>query len=96
MNGSSGRTALPVPPLRRLLSRLRPYRQSLIIAGVALVASAAIGLAFPLVVRYLMDAAFEIRDADALNRIALALIGLFGIQAVLNFIQVFLLGATAE
>ena len=66
------------------------------VAGVALVASAAIGLAFPLVVRYLMDAAFEMRDAETLNRVAIFLIGLFGIQAVLNFVQVFLLGATAE
>jgi subfamily B ATP-binding cassette protein MsbA len=63
---------------------------------VCLVASALIGLAFPLVVRYLMDAAFEFRDLDALNRIALLLIGLFAVQAVLNFVQVFVLGATAE
>ena len=65
-------------------------------AGVTLVASAAIGLAFPLVVRYLMDAAFEMRDPETLNRVAIFLIGLFGVQAVLNFVQVFLLGATAE
>jgi len=96
MNESSGNRTRPASPLRRLLSRLQPYRQSLIVSGVALLASAAIGLAFPLVVRYLMDAAFEMRDPEVLNRIALALIGLFGIQAVLNFVQVFLLGATAE
>ncbi len=75
---------------------MRQHRPALLVASVALVLSAAIGLAFPLVVRYLMDAAFESRDAEALNRIAMLLIALFGVQALLNFLQVFLLGATAE
>ena len=66
------------------------------IAAVALVFSAAIGLAFPIAVQYLLDAAFGTGDSETLNRIALILVGLFGVQAVLNFMQVFLLGATAE
>ena len=86
----------PLSSFGRLLPRLRPHRTALVVSGVALVLSAVIGLAFPLVVRYLMDAAFESRDAQALNRIALVLIALFGVQALLNFVQVFLLGATAE
>ncbi|MEJ2547239.1 MAG: ABC transporter transmembrane domain-containing protein [Gemmatimonadota bacterium] len=96
MIDSSSILTRPVSPLRRLIPRLRAHRYALAIAAVALVASAAIGLAFPLVVRYLMDAAFEVRDPEMLNRVAIFLIGLFGIQAILNFIQVFLLGATAE
>ncbi|MCL7956848.1 MAG: ABC transporter transmembrane domain-containing protein [marine benthic group bacterium] len=96
MIDSSSTLARPVSPLRRLIPRLQPHRYALAAAAVALVASAAIGLAFPLVVRYLMDAAFEVRDPEMLNRVAIFLIGLFGIQAVLNFVQVFLLGATAE
>ena len=96
MNESSATRTRRTSPFGRLLLRLRPYRNSLIVTGVALLASAAIGLAFPLVVRYLMDAAFEMRDAETLNRVAIFLIGLFGVQALLNFGQVFLLGATAE
>jgi subfamily B ATP-binding cassette protein MsbA len=91
-----GASAVEGFAIRRLFPRVVPYRRSLAVAGVCLVASALIGLAFPLVVRYLMDAAFEFRDLDALNRIALLLIGLFAVQAVLNFVQVFVLGATAE
>lgn len=86
----------PLSSFGRLAPRLGPHRTALLVSGVALLLSALIGLAFPLVVRYLMDAAFESRDAEALNGIALLLIGLFGVQAVLNFVQVFLLGATAE
>ena len=91
-----GRSAVEGFAIRRLFPRVYPYRRSLVVAGVCLVVSALIGLAFPLVVRYLMDAAFEMHDLDTLNRIALLLVGLFGIQAVLNFVQVFVLGATAE
>ncbi|MDT8436790.1 MAG: ABC transporter transmembrane domain-containing protein [Gemmatimonadota bacterium] len=92
------RTAVkqPLSALGRLLPRLREHRAALGVSAVALLLSAAVGLAFPLVVRYLMDAAFESRDAAALDAIALLLIALFGVQAVLNFVQVFLLGATAE
>ena len=63
---------------------------------VALVFSSAIGLAFPLVVRYLMDAAFVTRNLSNLNAIALGLLGLFAIKGVLNFFEVYLLGTTGE
>jgi ABC-type multidrug transport system fused ATPase/permease subunit len=49
-------------PLGRLLPRLRPYRLRLGLAAICLVIAAGVGLAFPLVVRYLLDAAFQARD----------------------------------
>ena len=82
--------------LRPLVARMRPYRASIAVAGVALIVSAAITLAFPLVVRFLLDAAFVQANAPTLNRIALILVGLFAVQALLNFGQVWLLTATAE
>jgi ATP-binding cassette, subfamily B, bacterial MsbA len=48
------------------------------------------------VVKTLLDAAFQQHDASLLNRIALLLIALFALQGLLNFVQVFLLSATAE
>jgi len=75
-------------PLGRLLPRLRPYRGQLAIAGVCLVAAAAVGLAFPQIVRKLLDAAFQRHDSALLDRIALLLIGLFAFQGVMNFVQV--------
>ena len=88
---------VPSPkPLGRLLPRVRPHAAHLAIAFVCLVISAGIGLAFPQVVRYLLDAAFEQNDASNLDRIAIGLLGLFAVQAVLNYIQVYLLTATAE
>jgi len=86
----------PRTTLQRLLPRLRPFRLSVGIATVALVLSAAIGLAFPLVVQFMLDAAFEGGDSETLTAIALILVGMFGVQAVTNFVQVYVLGATAE
>jgi ATP-binding cassette, subfamily B, bacterial MsbA len=83
-------------PLGRLLPRLRPYRGQLAIAGVCLVAAAAVGLAFPQIVRKLLDAAFQRHDSALLDRIALLLIGLFAFQGVMNFVQVYLLTSTTE
>jgi len=77
-------------PLRRLLPRIRPYMWRLLAAFACLLASAGIALAFPQFVRQLLDAAFVSADADLLNKIALGLLGLFAIQAVLNFVQVYL------
>lgn len=82
--------------LRKLGPRLRPHRKALAAAGLFLILSTAIGLAFPLVVRYLMDAAFVEQNLGILNQIALGLLVLFGIQAALNFGEAYLLGATGE
>jgi subfamily B ATP-binding cassette protein MsbA len=83
-------------PLGRLLPRLRPFRAQLAIAGVCLVVAAAVGLIFPQIVRKLLDAAFQQHDRALLDRIALGLLGLFALQGVMNFIQVFLLTSTTE
>jgi len=66
------------------------------VAFVCLVASASIALAFPQIVRHLLDAAFISANADLLNRIALGLLALFAIQALLNFVQVYFLTSTSE
>jgi subfamily B ATP-binding cassette protein MsbA len=55
-----------------------------------------IGLAFPQIVKHLLDAAFVRHDSRLLDRIALGLIGLFAAQALLNFAQVYLLTITSE
>jgi ATP-binding cassette, subfamily B, bacterial MsbA len=83
-------------PLRRLLPRIRPYLWRLLVAFVCLLGSAGIALAFPQIVRHLLDAAFISADADLLNRIAVGLVILFAIQGVLNFVQVYFLTSTSE
>jgi subfamily B ATP-binding cassette protein MsbA len=47
-------------------------------------------------VRYLLDAAFVERNRAMLDRIAIGLVILFSIQAVLNYIQAYLLSAVGE
>ncbi|MGD8866619.1 MAG: ABC transporter transmembrane domain-containing protein, partial [Gemmatimonadales bacterium] len=103
MTGTKTRTKLRVPPLqvplfvfRRLGPRLRPHRWALAAATLFLLLSGSIGLAFPIVVRHLMDAAFVQLDRALLNRIAVLLLALFVVQGLFNFFQVYLLGATGE
>ena len=66
------------------------------ICAVCLLVAAAVGLAFPQVVRQLLDAAFEQHDRDLLDRIAIGLVLAFALQGAMNFIQVYLLTGTAE
>ncbi len=88
---------LPKPGrLVRLWPRVRPYRGLLLGATGALVLSSLASLAFPMVVKYLLDAAFVNHDRALLDRIALGLVGLFCVQAVLNYIQTYLLSAAGE
>jgi subfamily B ATP-binding cassette protein MsbA len=82
--------------LLRLWPRVRPYRKILLGATIALVLSSLASLAFPMVVRYLLDAAFVNRNRALLDRIALGLVALFCVQAVLNYIQAYLLSAAGE
>ena len=89
----------PVPSpraLARLWPLIRPHRWRLAVATAGLFVSATIGLAFPQIVRGLLDAAFVRHDRALLDRIALLLLGLFGFQALSNFIQTYLLSATGE
>ncbi len=82
--------------LIRLWPRIRPHRPALIGAIVLIILGTIIGLAFPLIVRDLLDAAFEVGDRGMLNRIALFLMGLFLLQAVVNFGQSYLAAAVSE
>ncbi|HEY2895737.1 MAG TPA: ABC transporter transmembrane domain-containing protein [Gemmatimonadaceae bacterium] len=91
------RKTLPSPaPLRPLLRRLRPYTTSLVFGAIALLLSSAIGLAFPLIVRELLDAAFVKGDGGLLNKLALLLVAIFAVQGVLSFVQVWLITSVAE
>src|SRR5262249_40377333 len=91
----SRRLASPLP-LARLLPPVRPYRWRPRLAAICLLLAASVGLAFPQVVRHLLDAAFQQHDRGLLDRIALALIALFALQGVMNFVQVYLLTSTTE
>jgi subfamily B ATP-binding cassette protein MsbA len=75
---------------------VRPYATRLAVAFVFLVLAAAAGLVFPAVLRALLDAAFELKDAHALDRLALLLVGVFAVQGVANFGQVYLLSSSTE
>jgi ATP-binding cassette, subfamily B, bacterial MsbA len=83
-------------PLADIIPRVRPYAGRLAICLVCLVVAAGVGLAFPLIVRYLLDAAFQQRDRALLDRIAIGLILGFALQGAMNFIQVYLLTGTSE
>ncbi len=82
--------------LKKLAPLVRAHRGKIAVASASLLFSTAIGLAFPLIVRFLMDAAFVTRNLANLNAIALGLLGLFAIKSVLNFLEVYLLGSTGE
>ncbi len=82
--------------VRRLGPLVRHYRTALYAVAVLIPISTTVGLAFPLVVRELLDAAFLAGDGALLNRVALALIGLFAFQAVVNFAQSYLTASVSE
>jgi subfamily B ATP-binding cassette protein MsbA len=67
-----------------------------VIAAACLLVAASVSLAFPQVVRHLLDAAFELRDPGLLDRIAIGLVALFLLQGAMNFVQVYLLTSTGE
>ncbi|MFY9609016.1 MAG: ABC transporter transmembrane domain-containing protein [Blastocatellia bacterium] len=82
--------------LLRLLSYTKPYRVRLAIALASLVIAGALGLAFPQVVRMIIDAAFVERDSEKLNKLALLLVGVFAAQAAFSFLRTYLLSYTGE
>jgi subfamily B ATP-binding cassette protein MsbA len=82
--------------LLRLLAYTKPYKGRLSLALISLVVASLLGLAFPQVVKRLIDATFGSRDAHLLNQLALTLVGLFGLQAIFSFLRSYLLSYTGE
>ena len=82
--------------LRRLAPRLRPYVGYLSITAVLIVIGTAIGLAFPMIVRNLLDAAFLEGSSRLLNLIALGLLALFAVDAFVHFLMTYLTTSVSE
>ena len=81
---------------RRLLSYLKPYSGKMTLAMLALLASSAFGLAFPLVIVRLLDSVTKVKTFGPLNNLALLLVGIFLLQALFTSIQSYLLSFIGE
>jgi subfamily B ATP-binding cassette protein MsbA len=94
------RQPLDLAQLRRLLALTSPYRTQLLVGMGAVVIAGLLGLALPLLARDLFNRAFEARGAlpqlPDLSRITLLLVGIFLVQALFNFLRVYLLGLVGE
>jgi subfamily B ATP-binding cassette protein MsbA len=82
--------------LLRLLVYAKPYGFRLSIGLLSLVAGNLIGLAFPKLVQYLIDAAFVDRDYAKLNKIALLIFASFAVQALFGFVRSYLFAFVSE
>lgn len=87
--------------MRRLLGYTAPYRGLLAVGMVAVAIAGAMGLAFPLLIRDLLNTAFAADVAAdsaraALNRTALMLFGLMVVQSAFNYLRTFSLGKLGE
>ncbi|MEZ4860623.1 MAG: ABC transporter transmembrane domain-containing protein [Caldilineaceae bacterium] len=87
---------LPLSELRRLYTYIRPYGPRAVGALVGLMLSSLITLTLPYAIQRLVDSVFVQRDYGELNRITLALVILFIIQAVVSFSYRFLLQFVAQ
>ncbi len=92
---------LDLAPLRRLAALTRPHAAWLVLGVASVAVSGVIGLAFPLVVRGLLDAAFAPGAAPgtarrALDGAMLLLVVLMVVQAGFNFLRTYGLGRVGE
>ncbi len=83
-------------PWSRLFGYLRPNLRRFGLALVGLVISSLIGLSFPLIIAGITTEVVSGGDGAALDRLVLALLGLFVLQAVGSFTQTYLLGVVGE
>ncbi len=81
---------------RRLLGYVKPYVGRMIIAGIALIVTTAIGLAFPFVIQTLIDGVLRNHDLALLNRIAGALVVLFVVRFFFGYIEQYMLSYAGE
>ena len=85
-----------VATLRRILAFARPYRGRLAAAIALTLVSTAVGLVVPLGLQRLLDSVFQSTDGALLNQLAVALLGLFALQAVFGFGGTYLMDWSGE
>jgi len=83
-------------PWTRLFGYLRPHLRPFALALVGLVISSAVGLAFPLIIAGVTTEIVAGGDGAGLDRLIVALIALFVVQAAGSFVQDYLLGVVGE
>ena len=81
---------------RRLIRSLGPYKGRMSLAIMALAIASALGLSFPLVIVRLLDSVLKQQDPGQLNLLALALGGIFLLQAAFTFFQSYSLSYVGE
>ena len=82
-------------PVGRLVALAAPEWKRLVVATVFLVVGGAAGLAYPQVIRVLIDAALE-GGADTINRAAVAMAIIFAVQAVAVALRFYLFSIAGE
>src|SRR5690606_25720311 len=90
-----------VPPgpvnWRRLFGYLKPYRGRMIVAIIALIASAALSLVFPAVIGSVVDSVFsDGGNAQLLNQITVALLLVFALRSLTSLIETYNLNYVGE
>ena len=89
---------VPTSPMqwRRLLSYLAGYKLRLFVACIGLVFASALSLVFPAVLQQVIDSVFSDADLGKLDRITLALLGVFFLRSLASFIQTYNLNYVGE
>lgn len=84
--------------LRRLFVFVKPYRSQLVVATLAVIVAAGLGLVFPRIMGSLVDTAIgdDVQDATTLDRIALILLVVFLVQAAFNYLRIYTLASVGE
>src|SRR5579871_1372384 len=82
---------LSLSAARRLLALAYPYRLLLAASGALMLLSTAISLSLPLVARQALDRVLQSRQIGALDRLALALVGLILLGTALGYVQYLLM-----
>lgn len=85
-----------VNEVRRLFGYLQPYRGYMLVAVLALLGGAALGLVFPWIMQNLVDAVLTRGEVAELNRITLILVVTFLIRSVFYYLQGWTLAYVGE
>jgi subfamily B ATP-binding cassette protein MsbA len=94
MDPAHANTNPPPVQIRRLFGLARPHLPGLLLATLMMLVGGAIGLATPQVAGKVVDAALVDGDAEQLNRIVLALLGLFAALGIVAFFEHWLIRRT--